>query len=227
MQLRYAQNYVDVRTGMQCIPGATKREKNIPVVDSGSRILRRASRVQPNHQPLLYHCQPPQTAEQMATGTECAGLVLAVIPLVVEIAKAYPEGAKTVRDTIQPKRFDDALDDFYQELFCQLFEFQDRMQWIVESLPGLSQARKAELMHHFTEEDWRAGSDVAQAFASIFPAPGELYRFETIVKRVVKQTGQLIEDKSAYISKTDAVRLCSTFRTRMMFADVSDHRSDV
>lgn len=141
----------------------------------------------------------------MATGIECAGLVLAVLPPIVELAKAYPQGVKVIRDTVQPARFDQELEDFYEELFCQLFEFHGRMQQIVDHLPNLPQTRKAEVCRHFQERDWKPGTDVAQAFAEVFQTPGELYRFEIIVKRVIRQVGQLVEDRSTYLSRADAV----------------------
>ena len=79
------------------------------------------------------------------------------------------------------------------------------MQRIVEHLPGLRQARKSQLTSQFTEIDWRPDSDVANAFAAIFPRPRELFRFGKTVKRIVKQMGLLIEDKTVYVSKADAV----------------------
>jgi hypothetical protein len=140
----------------------------------------------------------------MVTGVECAGLALAVLPLVIEIAKVYPRGIGTIKDTVQSSRYDTSLEEFYEELFCQMWEFQERIRHIVDHLPGISEIEKDRLSHQYQEKDWKPGTNVAKAFAQIFPGQGELFRFETVVKTMVKQLGQLVSDRSVYLSKTDA-----------------------
>jgi hypothetical protein len=133
--------------------------------------------------------------------------VLAVIPLIVEGAKVYSRGIESVRDVAQPCRFDEALDEFYEEIFCQLVEFKERVQCIIDSLPGLDNARKASIIEAFSEDDWRADSDVALAFRARLESENDFLAFEVIVKKVVREMGQLVEDRAVHISNSDAVSL--------------------
>ena len=141
----------------------------------------------------------------MVTGLECCGLVLAVIPILIEAAKVYGRGVKSIQDVVQPGRFDMASDEFYDELFCQMFEFQERIRYVIDCLPDLDDARKADIVEKFAEDDWRSDSDGALAFSARLKNQHEFQMFETIVKKVVKEMGQLIEDRVVYVSKASAV----------------------
>ena len=123
----------------------------------------------------------------MVTGLECCGLVLAVIPLVVEGAKAYSRGIESVQDVVQPDRFDAALDEFYEEIFCQMFEFRERVQYVIDCLPDLDDTRKAEVVEKFSEGDWKPNSDVALAFGARLRNQHDFQMFELIVRKVSRR----------------------------------------
>lgn len=108
------------------------------------------------------------------TGVECAGIILVVIPLVVEGAKVYLRGLEAVRDTVQSQRYDASLDDFYIDIFCGMMEFRECMISILDELPALSDTKKQALVESVSEEDWKPGSEVHIAFQATFPSNMEL-----------------------------------------------------
>ena len=54
------------------------------------------------------------------SGIECAGLVLSVLPLIVEAAKAYSDGIDSVLDVTVKSRYDRNLQDFYDDFYAEV-----------------------------------------------------------------------------------------------------------
>lgn len=148
------------------------------------------------------------------SGIECVGLILGVMPLVIECAKAYPKATKVVRNTTRPNLSDEALETYLSELALLLREFKLQMQRIFDYLPDLGTARKIELLNDFNLEDWRPGGDVAKAFMAMFPDPDDFSWFEDIVTQVIRQMGQLIRDTQVFTQKSSTVR--SLFHLRCL-----------
>jgi hypothetical protein len=54
------------------------------------------------------------------SGIECAGLVLAVLPLIVEAAKAYSDGIDSILDVTVKSRYDQNLQFFYDDFYAEV-----------------------------------------------------------------------------------------------------------
>lgn len=57
-------------------------------------------------------------------GFECAGVVLAVLPLFISAAKAYQDEADTLWGVLIHSRAEKALQEFYDEFFIQIWFFK-------------------------------------------------------------------------------------------------------
>ncbi|KAI4112478.1 MAG: hypothetical protein LQ338_008307 [Usnochroma carphineum] len=100
------------------------------------------------------------------SGIECAGLVLAVLPLVIEAAKT--NGVGPIRAVLSSSRRDDELEDFYHELWMELFLLDRQLRDIVHALPFLTEERKASLLSGDNLTQWTVNSDVAEALQEHF-----------------------------------------------------------
>jgi hypothetical protein len=74
----------------------------------------------------------------MASGFEIAGLVLAMLPLVIE-------GVKTYKENIDDLRHDDQLKDDYNDLWVELWFLKRRLKTLVDRLPDLCADCKKDL----------------------------------------------------------------------------------
>lgn len=141
----------------------------------------------------------------MVTGVECAGLVLAVLPLVIEAAKAYSEGVEDILDVVKSSRSNEKLEEFYEKFFWEVLEFELRVKQIIDALPEIPDERKSLLVANLHVDDWVPSSDVAEALQEYF-GTSDSKKFDLVMKKCVKLIGQLVEDKTATsIRKTELV----------------------
>lgn len=73
----------------------------------------------------------------MPTGIEEAGLVPAILPLVIEAAKWYLKGVDSVKDVICNSRRDEKLQDFYDKFWWELYLLRQNLQGVIQNLPLL------------------------------------------------------------------------------------------
>lgn len=139
----------------------------------------------------------------MVTGIECAGLVLAVLPIFVEATKAYRRGANTIYNVASRTRLDKALEEFYEEFVWAIVMLHRQIKSMIDALPYLSSDRKTYLAEHL--EEWKQDTDVAQALQEFFNSKMDFDIFMVIVTKIVQLLSQLIQDPSVHISVQDMV----------------------
>lgn len=93
------------------------------------------------------------------SGVEFAGLAPAVIPLVIEAAKSYKNGVDSIRDVLSSSRHDSELENFYLELWFEMYSLHSQLRDIVDALPILTEDRKASLLRAENINQWSSGSD--------------------------------------------------------------------
>ena len=81
-------------------------------------------------------------AYTMVTGVECAGLVLAVLPLFVEAGKAYSDGVETILNVSLHSRRDAELSDFYDEFYWAIGELAQHVKAITDSISDATGSHK-------------------------------------------------------------------------------------
>lgn len=142
----------------------------------------------------------------MVTGVECAGLILAVLPIVVQAAQVYSGGVEDIRDVVESSRSNEKLEEFYERFFWEVSEFEYQIKQIIDALPKISDERKSRLVANLHMNDWAPSSDVAQALQEYFGTTSDFMKFELVMKKCVKLIGQLVEDKqTTNIEKSDLV----------------------
>ncbi|KAL8921055.1 MAG: hypothetical protein Q9208_005946 [Pyrenodesmia sp. 3 TL-2023] len=135
------------------------------------------------------------------SGVECAGLVLAVLPLVIEAAKSYKNGVDTIRDVLSSSRRDSELEDFYQELWYEMFLLDRQLRDIVDALPILTQDRKASLLRAENITEWSSDSDVREALEIHFNSRNDLQAFWVIMGKIIQLLAQLVKDDSTDVDR--------------------------
>ncbi len=102
------------------------------------------------------------------SGIECAGLALAALPLAIEAAKSYKSGVNSIRDVLSSSRHDDSLEDFYRELWFEMYSLDRQLRDAVEAFPILTEDRKASLLKAENLGQWTFDSDIAEVLQQYF-----------------------------------------------------------
>ena len=139
------------------------------------------------------------------SGIECAGLVLAVLPLVIEAAKAYKHGVDTILDVVSNSRRDDKLEDFYGDLWWAMFLLDRQLRDIVYGLPFLTEDRKADLLKAGNLNQWTGDADVTEALEEYFNSRTDFQAFTVIMGKIVQLLVQLIKDGSTRVDRKEMV----------------------
>jgi hypothetical protein len=141
----------------------------------------------------------------MVTGIETAGLVLAILPLVIEGAKVYKHGLDSLRDVASNRRRDVKLQDFYDDFFIETDYLHGQLVELVNGLPALSTGSKEALKASGNLAMWEEDPTIRAALFSHFKAQKDLDMFFLIMSRVMVLFGQLIKDEATLLSKGDQV----------------------
>ncbi|QSZ30702.1 hypothetical protein DSL72_000260 [Monilinia vaccinii-corymbosi] len=148
---------------------------------------------------------------------EVTGLVLAILPLFIEGAKAYSHGVETIRKTVSRRERDEKLMEFYDEFYWEIVQLDRQTLGVIKSLPNLSDKRKAELTIDINSEAWEAEVDVAQALFDYFGSKEDLDAFLHVMGKIAQLLSQLIKDPTIHILSTD-VEQSKMFRKLKSFA---------
>jgi hypothetical protein len=150
----------------------------------------------------------------MVTGIDCAGLVLAVLPLIIEAGKAYAQGTDTFLNITLQSRRDQRLQDFYEHFWWETVELNQRVREIVSALPRLSFQRKIELATAARLEDWTRDADVNIALQNYFASNDDFNTFMRVMTKLVSLLAQLVKDSTIHVVAADAVSDLNSFRVR-------------
>jgi hypothetical protein len=139
------------------------------------------------------------------SGIEVIGLVLGVLPLFIEVGKAYSKGVESIRKVSSSRERDEKLMDFYGEFYWEIVQLHRQIQGIIEHLPHISDKRKAELSMDMRLEDWRPEADVAGALLDFFGSKEDLDAFLVVIGKIAQLLSQLIKDTTVKISTDSTV----------------------
>lgn len=141
----------------------------------------------------------------MASGIECVGLVLAVLPLVIEAGKLYAHGTDSLLNIALQSRRDQKLQNFYDHFWWETVELHRRIREIVNALPRLSTQRKIELENVARLEDWTRDADVDAELRNYFATEDDLNTFMLVMTRLVSLLAQLVRDSTINVVAADTV----------------------
>lgn len=141
----------------------------------------------------------------MVTGIECAGVVLAALPLFVAAGKSYARGFNAIQDVTSASRRDRKLEEFYEEFFWEIVQLDRQVRGIIDVLPYLSHERKIELTTHVHPEGWSDDGDVVEALRDFFGSDNDFNTYSTVMSKVLQLLAQLIKDDTLDLKATDLV----------------------
>lgn len=142
------------------------------------------------------------------SGIEIAGLVLATVPLFIELGKASSKHISLFTKSITSSRRDEGLEDFYEFLLAETILLDSHIHEIIKSLPYLSNQRKDEIRSSRNVDNWREESDVAASLRGLF-SKEDLDSFLSTMDKFVQLFARLLNDDTVHLLKEDKVRqLC-------------------
>jgi hypothetical protein len=141
----------------------------------------------------------------MASGIEAAGLALALLPIVVEIAKAYSEGVNTILNVTISGRRDEKLQSFYDDFWWETEMLHRHIKSIVKGLPNLCPACKIVLESDRTLTIWEQDEVVRDSLLDYFGSQEELDTFKMVMTRVLELFDKLVKEKMTKLSAHEKV----------------------
>lgn len=133
---------------------------------------------------------------------ETAGLVLATLPIVVEIAKAYARGIDTLFNIALHSRRDKKLIDFYEEFFWSLSELDQNITRISHAATA-GQSQPASLLDIGS---WNEDSEIVACLKRAFQNEAAYDQYVVITDKIATLLAMLVANQSLYINKADMVR---------------------
>ncbi|KAL8732800.1 MAG: hypothetical protein Q9181_003827 [Wetmoreana brouardii] len=112
-------------------------------------------------------------------------------------------GVDSIRDTSSSSRHDTELEDFYRELWMEMFFLDRQLRDIVQALPFLTENRKASLLSGENLSQWTIESDVTEALQVHFNSETNYQAFTVIMGKIVQLLAQLIKDSTTRVDQKD------------------------
>lgn len=141
----------------------------------------------------------------MVTGVECAGLALAVLPLFIEVAKAYSDGVETIFNVIIRSRWEERLENFYLDFYLQLFYVEEIMQRIREAVRAGSPTTQNLPKSTRLVTDWYCNPNFEGVLKGYFQSDERFRIFTMICKKILMLLHQLVNDGTNRICQKDQV----------------------
>lgn len=113
------------------------------------------------------------------SGIEVAGVVLAVLPIVIKATTSCRDG---VHETSKLRSSGHAKlkSSLFSSLYIELFFLNRFLRQLINDLPDLSQAMCEEVLKKVDTRDWKSGSKVAAALLG-YLGPDDFELFETAI----------------------------------------------
>jgi hypothetical protein len=159
----------------------------------------------------------------MVTGIECVGVILGVLPLVIELSKAYSEGYHDLAGVVIPSRHHSKVRKFYQKFFWEIGALGHCLDDIIKHLPNLSLDQKAALGDIVSLEKWTEDAEVDTALRSYLRTDANYARWNVLMTELVSVIWQFTADTTVHIAATDTVSELehsnSCYRTHLITTD--------
>ena len=141
----------------------------------------------------------------MVSGVECAGLVLAVLPLVVEAAKAYSDGVESILDVTARSRYDVNLQDFYDDFYVEMVRLNDITKQIGGLLGASLPAHQQMPMSPLMLSTWQSDPRLEEAFRKVFGSEDRFEEFTVYSRKILEVLESLVEDNSTRVTASEQV----------------------
>lgn len=150
----------------------------------------------------------------MVTGVECAGLVLAVLPLFVEAGKAYSDGVETILNVSLRSRRVAELSDFYDEFYWAIGELSQYIKTISDSISDPTATTKPPSASQLG--DWSKNAVVETKLRKYLRSETAFNKFTLTTKRIVQLLAQMLKEQGKYVSRTHQVSIVRTMNAAQL-----------
>ncbi|KAL3492513.1 hypothetical protein BJX62DRAFT_106700 [Aspergillus germanicus] len=133
----------------------------------------------------------------VVTGVGCAGLVLAVLPLLISAAEAYSKGTETLWGVLLQSRADEALQVFYCGFHWQIGLLHERSKSISDALADEVQIDQNGEPIATQLKAWKNNPATKQAHITLLGSEASFHRFETATMSIARLLGQLLRERKA------------------------------
>jgi hypothetical protein len=170
----------------------------------------------------------------VVTGVECAGLVLAVLPLFISAAEAYSKRTEPLWGVLLRYRADEALQVFYCEFYWQIGLLHEQLKSISDALADEVQIDHNEEPITTQLKAWKNNPAIKQALITLLGSEASFQRFETATMSIVRLLGQLLRERKTaskplrkvyfendigYSQRADSFRALSQITNRSCLTD--------
>jgi hypothetical protein len=156
----------------------------------------------------------------MVSGIEVAGLALAMLPLVIEVAKAYNRGVGSIKNVVLTERRDESLQDFYESFYWESFFLGKSLQKIVYGLPLLCLDCKSSLYSDRSLRAWEDNDEVRQALLLFFGDDDTLNAFVVVLSKTLDLVDRLTRDRTSKLPADQVSTQTDTTMPRYASKDI-------
>lgn len=146
----------------------------------------------------------------MVSGVECAGLVLAITPLFIEAAKVYSDGIESILNVTVKSRWDEKLEEFYEEFYYQMVELNYNMSKICASAKMTNISNLSDSSKLLAQ--WSKDINIENSLRNYFNSEDSFNWFMRISKRILIILEKLVQEKSNRLSSKYEVNSRVTHR---------------
>ncbi len=76
---------------------------------------------------------------------------------------------------------------------------------LADSLPNLTEERKAQIIESRDLDNWDKATDVAESLEAFFSSDDDYLAFQKVMSKVLDLLARLVKDDTVHISKSDRV----------------------
>lgn len=146
----------------------------------------------------------------MITGVECAGLILAVIPIFVQMGKAYLDGVDNTLNVFQQHRWDESLEEFYESFYIQINILNETLKTISEAT-----AERLVTQQHTTPSiillsNWQLDPQLEAKLRRYFGSGSRFNHFTVAARKIIELLAKLAENPGNRLDTADQVSLVAS-----------------
>lgn len=141
----------------------------------------------------------------MISGIECECVVLGILPLVIEATKAYSDGVDALLDITVEKRYDENLEDFYDDFYFQMVYLGEQVTSICDAVAAdcSNKAQVPQPLKLFSQ--WRGDPELEQALRRYFGTESRYEEFSRMSRRILLLLDSLMGVQRTGVTTSDQI----------------------
>lgn len=154
----------------------------------------------------------------MVSGVECASLVLAILPLLVEAAKVFSAYGDSILDITARSRYDVNLQDFYDDFYVEMVRLNDVLRQIGGVLCAIAPVHQPAPVPHSILSSWQSDQRLEDALRKFFGSEDRFEEFTVYSRKILEVLECLVEDKSTGVGTPELVSADTPFAVNVNYS---------